>query len=398
MFYLSNQRGQEEFSQSSPMREHGVVGQYLLGRRLDDGRTNEIYEATCSGIHGRAVTRFLRRALRAGPQAAEACRHDLDRLTHVRHVNLASGLASGITPEGVPYLVREHIEGETLGSTLARGKPVDPDRAVAIVRAIASALAAVHEAGVIHGDLRPSKVFLAPAPGGRRMVKVVGFGTWRLGGDRQGPGVMAEPARFTSPELTRGEAVDGRADQFALAAIAYRLIAGEDAFAGDDVAAVLRDVLTGAPRPLAGIPDLGPEVESVIRRGLARRPEDRYATVLDFATALDRAVTGRPAETTEPVSSAEILSMASIAGALPEVEMGKEADETFFDVGKLQEVDGWQFEMPPGYRRARRKRPSRLGLIAVLSLSAAGLWWVASAPTAWTPTAVWQALAQLAGP
>jgi serine/threonine protein kinase len=391
MFSLSRARGHTKFSDTSPLREHGVVARYALGRRLDDGRTNEIYEATCSGIRGRVVTRFLRRALTAGPEAARACGHDLAQLVRVRHRNMAAVLAFGVTPEKVPYLVREHVAGPTLRAIIAQQGPLDAERASALVQGIAAALAAAHDAGVIHGDLRPGKVFLLEGGGPLAdRVKLVGFGSWRLTGDRRGPGVLAEPARFTSPELTTGEAtVDGRSDQFALAAMTYYMLTGVHAFPGDDVAAVLRGVLTQPPRPLSEISGHDAGVNAVVQRGLAKRPADRYGSVLEFASALARAVTNRPAEATEPFTASEIRAMDSLAGALPRREMGAEIDETFFDVGDLKEVDGRAQELAPPYRGSPRRRPRRRGrqsfarVALLLSAVTAAAWYLGTHPPPW---------------
>ena len=91
-------------------RNIGLLGDYRLGKRLDDGGTNEVYEATAPGNAGKVVIKFLRRAVAAGPRATEACRQERALVGSLHHPNIAALLALGTTPDGVPYVVREHFE------------------------------------------------------------------------------------------------------------------------------------------------------------------------------------------------------------------------------------------------------------------------------------------------
>jgi serine/threonine protein kinase len=371
----------------------GMIGRYLLGRRLDDGRTNEVYEATCKGVAGRVVTKFLRRALTAGPEAAEGCRTDLQRLARLRHRNIATLHATGTTGGGIPYLVRERVEGESLRARLQRHGMVPPRQAARVLQGIASALSAAHALGVIHGDLRPSKVFLTDSSqpfGG--LVRVVGFGAWRLVSHRQGPGVMAETARFTAPELTRGEAaVDGRADQFSLAALAYLMLTGEHAFPGDDVAAVMRAVLVEQPRPLHEITDVPPEVDAVVQRGLAKQPEHRYGSAVEFSAALGLALGTADRDSGElPLVDSTDPSQISLIR-----EWEPEIGSDLLPIGKLEGSLRWEQEAPPpevairAQRRARRTRPLGLAALLLLTVAVGVASWTGWRPPGWEQHLPW---------
>jgi serine/threonine protein kinase len=295
-----------EVTEARGLPELGLAPGYRLGRRLDEGGANEVYLATYPGISGPVVMKFLRRALDADARSSRSSRSQARLVARVRHPQVAATLALGVTPEEVPYLVRGYIAGDPLSARLAPGVAVTPLAAVALVKSIAAALAAVHRAGAIHGELRPTKVFLTR----RGEVRVVDFGQWGLAGERRGPGALADKARFCAPELLEGaDEIDGRADQFALAAIAHRLLTGTDAFPGDDVAAVLRRVLEGRPAPSA---KCALAVTAVFRRGLARTPAGRFATVLDFAAAFEEAVLIAE-EITRQVSTTQIVSVAPLA-------------------------------------------------------------------------------------
>jgi serine/threonine protein kinase len=269
---------------------------WRLGKRLDDGSdtVDETYEAFHPGMPRRAVMKLLRRD--GDRRAREACRHDAELVASRAHPHIAALMATGVTPEGVPFLAREYIEGETLAQLMARRGAIAPVEAVGLVSGIAAALEAAHGVSVVHGELRPSKIFLQRAagyPGG--FVKVVDFGLWRPGG--QGAG-----ARYTAPERQVGVGpVDARWDQFGLAAIAYRMIAGTDAFPGNDAGRT-------TPRPLHSLVPCGVLVGAVIRRALAPVPALRFESVEEFGEALRAALDQRNSEELTPIVEASFVS------------------------------------------------------------------------------------------
>jgi serine/threonine protein kinase len=357
------------------MASLALAGTYRLGRRLDDGRTNEIYEATAPGGRGRVVIRFLQRTLQMPPEVNRACRAEITVLSRLRHPHIAWLLSLDSTPDGVPFVVREHVEGQTLeaylGHRAAAGRPAVLSLAdmVRVVTPIALTLAAVHQVGIIHGELRPSKLFVYDAGGTPRFGKLVGFGLWRLHGDRQGPGALAACTRYMSPELLRGgEDIDGRSDQFALAAIVYRMLSGTEAFPGDDVTAVMRAVVQQSPRSLAQSGIVSAEVDAVIRRALSKRPGDRYETVAAFAAALEAAAAGLPDEVTRPVVVDQIVAAAPTAVARPPLPRARPA-------ARDRSLDRIPWDHRPPL--------ALLGLL--LALTAGVAWW-----TGWQPPAEWQ--------
>jgi serine/threonine protein kinase len=384
------------------------LGGYELGARLNEGGADEVYAARGGSPPIDVVVKLMRRALTAGVPACKAWRREVPLVARFVHPHIARVLAVGETKEGVPYVVGERLEGQTLRSHLDRCGRLAAPEALALVRAIGSALAAAHEAGVIHGELRPSKVFVGAQSGAGPSVKVVDFADRHLSGDRRGPWAMAEPTRFMAPELlaqeedAAGEPIDGRADQFALAAIAYRMLAGVDAFPGDDVAAVFHAVLGGAPRPLAGLTGCSPAVDAVIRRGLARWPQQRFASVSALVTALEEALADSIAEVTRPVSNVQIMSEAAMPAAQPEVDMD-DVSESFFDEGRRQEASGLFAETPAPYRGSltrvpRTRGPALLLLTFLFAAGGAAAWWTDwRPPPEWQPSSLWQTVVHLAG-
>src|SRR4029453_9774493 len=113
-------------------------GSFELGRRLDDDRINEVYEATSPAFPGRIVVQLLGRTLSAGPEASEACLHDVSLCARLRHPHIVWTHALARTAEGVPYVMREYVEGETLRSRLFRGERFTGQQAVKVVNNLAA--------------------------------------------------------------------------------------------------------------------------------------------------------------------------------------------------------------------------------------------------------------------
>jgi serine/threonine protein kinase len=297
---------------------------YRIGHRLDRGGPDEVYEASHPAQPGRLAIKLIRRAVAAGPRPTEAFRRDLARVAGLRHPHNVHVIETGVLAVGVPYLVMEYLGGVSLRAHLARRGPVAAMEAFPWIKAIAAALSAAHATGVIHGGLRPSKVFLAEAAGYERgFVKLLDFCAWHLGiGAGRGPD--GEVVAYTAPELqgarAEGVPVDGSADQFSLAAIAYRLLTGRDAFVGGTVGNVLTRVLHEPPRAPSALVPCDPMVEQVVLRALAKRPGERYPTVLEFANAFEQAALSSLPVVTQTVSRSQVMATEPLSQHQPPAE------------------------------------------------------------------------------
>ena len=199
--------------------------------------------------------------------------------------------------EGRPYLVLELLQGESLRSRLDRG-PVPLREAVEIAVDVCRGLAAAHELGLVHCDLKPENLFLTTD--GR--VKILDFGIARLTHGGQGdaadtdtsPHLLMGTMGYIAPEQARGLAPDGRADLFALGAILYEMLSGRRAFAGPSPADTLAAILYEDPAPPRTV--FGPlpaVVDRIVRRSLHKDPNERFRSAHDLALALE-AVLDRP--------------------------------------------------------------------------------------------------------
>ena len=207
----------------------------------------------------------------------------------VSHPNLCPIFEVG-EEEGRPFLAMELLSGETLSARLRRG-PLTPPEALDLADDLLAALSALHEAGVVHRDVKPSNVFLTPHGG-----KLVDFGLAReLPGDVApslgtttdvtSPGLIIGTPGYMPPEQILGKAVDARADLFAAGAVLYEALTGRRPFAGDSAGAMLSGTLYEDPPPLAGSPALA-AFDAPIRRALAKKVAERYASAPEMAEAL----------------------------------------------------------------------------------------------------------------
>jgi serine/threonine protein kinase len=200
----------------------------------------------------------------------------------------------------MPFLVMEYVEGQDLAQHIVDHGPASPHRAATLVRQIAAALETVHARRIVHADVKPGNVMLLDGP--HDTAKLLDFGVAHFSGrpplsDSLAPTtpvrMLGTPA-YMSPEQAQGRAadVDGRADQFALAALSYVLLTGEDPFSGDTTLDVLTQIVSEPAIPLAGLVSWrAEEVDAVLERALSKRPSDRYGTVSEFAAAFARATT-----------------------------------------------------------------------------------------------------------
>ncbi|HVR60932.1 MAG TPA: serine/threonine-protein kinase [Polyangia bacterium] len=295
---------------ASPIFANGTIleGTYRIVQCLGQGGMGEIYLAAHERLPGYFAIKALQAELAYHPEALVRFRREAEILAGVRHPNVVQVIDFNVsTGGGVPYLVLEFVDGRDLASEMRGGGILAPFEVMSIVRQVASALAAAHAVGVVHRDLKPENIVLVRAPGQAPVAKVIDFGISISG---FGPRITADSRVMGTPEymspeqaLGRREEIDARSDQFALAALAYTLLARRPPFHGDSSLATLSAIVHGEPEPLA--PDVNwpaEEAEAVLRKGMARMREDRFSSVLEFTDALEAALARSGALDTAPVS------------------------------------------------------------------------------------------------
>jgi serine/threonine protein kinase len=269
-------------------------GTYRILRRIDAGGMAVVYEAEQLRLRRLVAVKFVARHLAGDSGAMQRFRREAELLSRLNHPHVVSVLDFDADDQGEPYLVMELLRGETLATRLDRARMLPLGETVQIVSQVAAGLGAAHRAMIVHRDLKPPNVFLESIPGEPVIAKLLDFGISKapVSGRRltRDHSVIGTP-EYMAPEQASGGtgSVDHRADQYSLAAITYEMLAGRTPFAGEDAVAVLVDVVTKQPRPLAEIAPWAAAVSDVVMRALAKQPGKRFGSVGDFVAELRRA-------------------------------------------------------------------------------------------------------------
>jgi serine/threonine protein kinase len=284
----------------------GWIGGVLAGHRID-----ALIGEGGMGVVFRATHLKLRRtvALKVLPPALAA---DLDfRRRFEREAAIAASLEHpAVVPiydagheNGVLYLSMRFVDGDDLGAVLHREGPLGVERLCALLGPVADALDAVHEAGLVHRDVKPGNILIA-RPGRSRNghVYLCDFGIAKgAGNEVTSAGTYLGTLQYSSPEQIQGRWLDGRSDQYGLACLAFRGLTGQVPFPRDDNAAVIYAHLV-APPPRPGLlrPDLPAAVDAAVTRAAAKDPGQRFPTCSAFVAALRDAAPRRTAPPSAP--------------------------------------------------------------------------------------------------
>ncbi len=192
---------------------------------------------------------------------------------------------------GVLFIAMRYVPDGDVGTLVRRLGPLPSARAAAIVSAVASALDAAHAAGLVHRDIKPANMLVDTRLGRPDHVYLSDFGLTKASSSSStsltSTGHFMGTLDYSSPEQIRGQQVDARTDEYALACAAFALLSGKPPFHRNEAMAVMYAHLSTPPPMLTSLrPGIPPEVDEIMRRALAKAPEDRYPSCGEFADAL----------------------------------------------------------------------------------------------------------------
>jgi predicted Ser/Thr protein kinase len=307
-----------------PLDVPAQFGRYRIRGVLGRGGMGTVYLADDTQL-GRAVALKVPHFSPAGdPDARERFRREGRAAAALDHPHLCRVYDVG-EHDGVPYLTMAYIEGRPLGDPA--GGPLPPDRAAAVVRKVALALAYAHARGVVHRDLKPSNILVDAA--GEPVVTDFGLARRVDSGDPQlsREGVPLGTPAYMSPEQVAGapEAIGPATDVFSLGVILYHLLAGRLPFGGGPAEVMGRIVTETPPPPSAFRSGIDPRLEAACLKAMAKDPAARFASMDEFAAALaaDREATPR-----RPwLAAAAVLVLAAVAAIVVIVVRGTRPEQ-----------------------------------------------------------------------
>ena len=237
-----------------------TIGPYRIVRLLGEGGMGYVYEGIHETIERRVAIKLLKSEFAKSPEALTRFFNEARIVNRIEHESLVEVSDHGQMPDGTVFLVMEYVRGEMLRTRLNRlqptGQRIAMEQTVTIMWQVAEALAAAHDKGVVHRDLKPDNIMLVPASalqGGER-VKILDFGIAKL---LQASQVVTLQSRmmgtplYMSPEQCRSATdLDGRSDVYALGVMLYELLAGRPPFYADKLEALLAQHLFFEPDPL----------------------------------------------------------------------------------------------------------------------------------------------------
>lgn len=283
----------------SPYRIGG--GRYEIRSLIGRGGMAEVHQAYDTLLSRVVAIKMLRIDLAKDTVFLTRFRREALASASLNHENIVQVYDTGeqvvTAPDGtevhVPYIVMELVEGHTVHQLLTDGQPVPINEAVEIMSGVLNALEYSHKCGLVHRDIKPGNVMLTNSG----KIKVMDFGIARAledsGQTMTSTDAVVGTAQYLSPEQARGETVDTRSDLYSCGCMLFELLTGRAPFKGDSAVSVAyQHVAEMPPLPSAIAADISPELDRMVMKSLAKRPEERYQDAASMRSDMVRAAAG----------------------------------------------------------------------------------------------------------
>lgn len=374
-----------------------TIGNYMLTAKLGEGGMGVVYLAEHPVIGRKVAMKAIHPELSRNPEVVSRFVTEAKAVNQIGNEHIVDIHDFGNTPDGEFYFIMEFLQGEALSDRLRRSTLLEPAPAVSVAAQVADALGASHQHGIIHRDLKPENIFIITKGHTTDFVKVLDFGLAKLtqGDDRithktRTGSVMGTPY-YMSPEQCEGKAnIDHRADIYSLGVILFEMLTGKVPFGGEGYGEIIvKHITAPVPSPRAINPRLGPALEAIVLRALAKPREARFQSMEEFASALlDPEAYLAWASSVQMTAPGAVPPLAaSAAGSAPaELANGEVSGQVVFGAPPETDLGAQSVPMPSTFRRSagqidadddldeftkpRRRTPIVLGLLA--GLAAAG--------------------------
>ncbi len=260
------------------------LGHYRIDSVLGKGGMSVTYQATDTRLGRKVALKVIGDHLGADAEFRERFVDEARNTSAIDHANVVPLYDFGEL-EGMLYIAMRMVDGGDLAGLMSAG-PISPSRALSLLDQVADALDTLHNHGLVHLDVKPANVLVTSRETSREHVYVADFGLTRRGatGHRTRGGDFLGSPTYAAPEHLRGEPLDGRTDQYALTCVLFACLTGNPPFRGD-VPTVIKGHLGGEPPSVASVVALPAAVDDVIRKGMAKNPNDRYPNCVAMIAA-----------------------------------------------------------------------------------------------------------------
>ena len=291
--YPPGERERQPAAHPLPGPGHVIAGKYAIVRVIGEGGMGVVFEATHLKLRQRVAVKMLLPEMLAHDIIVTRFEREARASGQLRNRHAVRVMDVDVTPEGLPYMVMEYLEGHDLQVELDRRGRLPYREAVDIVLQACSAMIAAHQIGIVHRDLKPANLFLAQEGDAHEgsIVKVLDFGISKVQAEGDAKLTVADSvigtAMYMSPEQVRSsESVDARSDIWSLGIILFELLTGRPPWIGSPTQLAAAVVSEDAPDVRVHTPDVPADIAVIIATALRREPSARFGDVKQLALAL----------------------------------------------------------------------------------------------------------------
>src|SRR5438034_2693099 len=280
------------------------LGPYEIQSPLGSGGMGEVYRARDTRLERDVALKVLPAGLSSDPSLRQRLEREAKAISKLSHPHICTLHDIG-HQDAVDFLVMELVEGETLEHRLRKG-PLPPEQTLRFAAQIADALAKAHKTGITHRDLKPANIMLTKAG-----AKLMDFGLAKEIGPAPlaaaltemtmeqskltGEGTIVGTFQYMAPEQLEGKEADARTDIFAFGEVLHEMVTGKPAFSAKSRASLIAAILTTEPPSISQLQPLTPpSLERIVKKCLAKDPDERWQSASDLATELKWMCTGSP--------------------------------------------------------------------------------------------------------